>query len=234
MTRTKWIIFAIICLTVLGGMLFFTRQNNENITGDPFTIEKTGVNADHVFGSTTEEVVLIEYGDFQCPGCGGMYDKVKELKERYKDDLTFVFRNFPLTNIHPNALAAATVAEAAAKQGKFWEMHNALFESQEAWSNVSIERRNELFGQYAQQVGLNLDQYNKDIKGEDVTKKINHDRATGKKVGVDSTPSFYLAGKKLDQATWKDPATFEKVIQEAITKATGKTFTDVEPDKAHE
>jgi protein-disulfide isomerase len=188
----------------------------------------SGIETDHVFGNKDAKVVLVEYGDFQCPGCGGAYPKLKVLKETYKDEMAFVFRNFPLTTIHPNALTAASVAGAADKQGKFWDMHNLLYENQSAWENLSVSQRGDAFKNYATQIGLNVDTFLTDLSSADVAKKISSDRALGAKMKVDATPTIFLNGDKMpsdvvNDLTQKDGTLLKQKIEAAI-KAAGGTL----------
>jgi len=201
MTRTRWIIFGLICILALAGIVFFNKKDSVDVSStDPAKII-TGANGDHVFGKADAKVVLFEYGDFQCPGCGGAYPQLKTITEKYKDKIAFVFRNFPLTSIHPNALAAATAAEAAALQGKYWEMHDKLYEAQDDWSGVSATNRGEVFLGYARDLGLNTDKFTTDMSSQTVADKIARDRALGGKLDVSSTPTLYINDQKLDSDT---------------------------------
>ena len=220
MTRTRWIIFAIVTTLIIGGLFFLPKPNRVDVSNtDPAKVEQNTATADNVYGNKDAEVVLIEYGDFQCPGCGAAFPIVKGLKEKYKDDIAFVFRHLPLTSIHPNALAAATVAEAAGKQSKFWEMHDKLYENQQAWANLSAEQRTTTFEGYAKDIGLNVDQYNNDLSSEEISRKINRDRALAGKVNATSTPTFVLNGKNLEANAWQNKEEFEKLITDEIKKA---------------
>lgn len=201
MTRTRWIIFIAICALVLGGLVYMNKKD----TVDVSTINETGVIAatdtalgDNVYGKKDAKVVLIEYGDFQCPGCGGAFPQLKTLKETYKDKIAFVFRNFPITSIHPNALAAAAAAEAAGVQGKFWEMHDVLYENQDSWSGTAADERDAVFASYAKQLSLNLDKFKTDLTSKLVTAKISRDKSLGTKVKVQSTPTIFIGNEKLD------------------------------------
>src|SRR6478672_343329 len=132
MTRSRWIIFVLICVVTLGGLVLLSKKDTVNVDKEDPTkaVSETASSiGDHVYGNKAAKVVLIEYGDFQCPGCGGAFPQLKTIKETYKDQIAFIFRDFPLTTIHPNALAAATAAESAGLQGKFWEMHDMLYEN---------------------------------------------------------------------------------------------------------
>lgn len=197
MTRTRWIIFGLICLLALTGLVVFNKKDSVDVSSiDPAKII-TGANGDHVYGKADAKVVLFEYGDFQCPGCEGAFPKIKTIKETYKDNVALVFRNFPLTSIHPNALAAATAAEAAAMQGKFWEMHDKLYENQASWSSASAAARTDVLIQYASALGLNVDTFKADMSSTVVSDKIARDRELGSKSKVDSTPSFFINSEKL-------------------------------------
>lgn len=217
MSKKAWIIFAAVCVLILGSLVALSNSKKTNV-GDvdankiQTASEASGNIADHVFGKQDSKVVLVEYGDFQCPGCGGVYPTVKTIKEKYQDQITFVFRNFPLTQIHPNALVAAAAAESAGLQGKYWEMHDMLFEKQDSWKNASVKNRIDTFTQYAKELGLDVSKFSTDIASENVTKKVNYDKAIGEKINVSSTPTFILNGKELTQAEWGDPEKLEATI----------------------
>ncbi len=222
MNPTRWLIFAVVCIAAIGGLVFISQRESVNVNDtDPTAIEREGAFADRVYGNPDAKVVLIEYGDFACPGCGSASSTVTEVKQRYQDQMAFVYRHFPLTTIHPNALAAATVAEAAAKQGKFWQMHDLLFAngSQNTWEDLGAETRTQVFEDYARQIGLNIDQFKQDLTSEEVADKVNRDRALGRKVGVDSTPTFYLNGQKLESADYTTAGALDAKIREALKQA---------------
>lgn len=228
MDRTRWIIFAAICILLIGGLIVNKKTDSVNVdninAANVIKSDKKGTEiADHTFGSTSEKVVLIEYGDFQCPGCGSLYPGLHPLKEKYKDQLTFVFRNFPLTSIHPNALASATAAEAAGLQGKWWEYHDMLYENQDAWSSADSSKRTDIFVDYARKLGLNTTTFKKDLENDKVAQKIARDQALGKKIGATSTPTLVLNGKILDQDKWSSAKNLENTISDAI-KASGQTL----------
>lgn len=195
MDKIRWIIFGVICVVVLGGLVFLANKDKQDVSSiNPNSIiaSENGSIGDRVYGNKEAKVVIYEYGDFQCPSCGSAYPQVKAVKEKYKDQVAFVFRSLPLTSIHPNALAASSAAEAAGQQGKFWEMHDELYENQNSWSSASIETRNDIFEQYAQAIGLNMDQYRTDLTSKAVADKISRDRGIANKVKANSTPTFYL------------------------------------------
>lgn len=207
MTRTRWIVFVAVCALVLGGLAFMSKKDNVDVGSTDATkiIASTDTTiGDHAYGNKDAKVVLIEYGDFQCPGCGGAYPQLKNIKEKYKDDIAFVFRNFPLTSIHPNALAAAAAAEAAGLQGKFWEMHDALYDNQESWSNAVADQRDSIFDSYATELELDIDQFRTDRASKKVSEKISRDQALGRKMKVDSTPGVFIGNTKIGDETNTD------------------------------
>lgn len=224
MGKVGWIIFSVIAVGILAVLIATSGNSKLDVSSVDLNVahsasENSGNIADHVFGKIDSPVTLIEYGDFQCPGCGGAHPRVKAITEEYKDQLQFIFRNFPLTSIHPNAKAAAAVVEAAGLQGKYWEMHNLVFENQQAWSLLTGTERTDTFDGYARQLGLDITKFSTDWASEAVAQKITFDQALGKKAGVDSTPTFYLNGVKLDQAVWGDDDALRAAINTELTKA---------------
>jgi len=146
---------------------------------------------DHAEGPADAPLTLVEYGDYQCPYCGAAYPVVKRLQKTLGKKLRFVFRNFPLTQAHPYALIAAEAAEVAALQEKFWEMHDLLFEQQTLL-------KPEIIPSWAKRVGLNLEQFETDIKQGVVEKRIKEDRQSGIRSGVNGTPTFFINGARYD------------------------------------
>ena len=206
MTSKGWIIFATLCVAILGGMIFMAQKDKMDVSAiDVNKIQaataQSGDIADHTKGKTDSKVVLIEYGDFQCPGCASAQPVMKALVEKYKDKMTFVFRNYPLYQAHPNAFSSASAAEAAGLQGKYWEMYDMLFENQKSWSSLDASQRGSVFNGYAQALDLDLEKFTADVAATNVSKKITFDQALGKNIGVNATPAFYLNGEKLDEET---------------------------------
>jgi protein-disulfide isomerase len=147
---------------------------------------------DHVSGPHSAPIVLVEFGDFQCPYCGAAYPELKAVKEAMGDKLCFVFRNFPLTELHPFALRAAEFAEAAGSEGKFWQMHDLLFEHQNALDESNLIR-------YAQRIGLSEATIESAKRGGFLG-KVERDFESGNRSGVDGTPRLFINGQRWEGA----------------------------------
>lgn len=206
MSKLSWIIFAAVVVVLFGGLVIYSRSTNPSVDVsniDTNSIigasDQNGNIADHTFGKADSKVVLVEYGDFQCISCYNAHPKVKEITEDYKDQVTFIFRNFPLTSIHPNARAAAAAVEAAGLSGKYWEMHNAIFESKNDWENLNGDQRTEYFINKAKSLNIDEATFKENLAGTAVNQKISFDQALGKKLNVSGTPTFYLQGEKVNE-----------------------------------
>lgn len=198
----------LIILVILGFMLFDSdKRNLPQKPYSPFDIK----NDDWVFGNNDSPVTLIEYLDFECEVCGVYYPLVKELKEEYKSAIRVVIRYYPLPG-HPNSMTAARIVEAAGKQGKFWEMHNLLFETQKNWGER--KQSDDYFLQLASTLSLDMVQLKADFKSDEVLERVTRDKLEGTKIGVSGTPSFFLNGKKLQNP--RSIADFKTLINAAI------------------
>ncbi len=209
MSKQFWGVIVLI-VAVFIGIFMLTGSKSDAPGGKSST--KTLTN--HVIGKGLTKVTLVEYGDYQCPFCGQYYPILKQVQAQYNDQIFFQFRNYPLTNPHPNAFAAARAAEAAALQNKFWEMHDILYETQSQWSQLSDAIP--AFDQLAKQVGLDMAKYKADFASSKVNDLINADMAEGNRLGISGTPTFYLDGKKIEVTQSVDA--FKKVIDAAIAK----------------
>lgn len=169
---------------------------------------------DWIKGKKDAKVVVVEYSDLQCPACAAYYPLTKELLKLYGEQIGFVYRHFPLRNIHSNAQISAQVAEAAGVQGKFWEMHDLLFERQAKWAEEKDPKP--LFEGYAKELGLNVEQFKTDLESEKVASEVENDFQSGLKSGVNATPTFFINGKKI-----QNPRTFEE-FKSIIEKEIGK------------
>jgi protein-disulfide isomerase len=142
---------------------------------------------DHIQGPANAPVTLVEYGDYECPYCGAAYPIVKEVQQRLGERLRFVFRNFPLANMHPHATLAAEAAEAVGAEGKFWEMHDTLYEHQSALTEA------DLVG-YARELGIGTQKFTTALHGPTGAERVREDFASGIRSGVNGTPTFYIDG----------------------------------------
>jgi len=152
--------------------------------------------ADIATGPANAMVTLVEYADFQCPACGFEHPFIKQLLNDYNGKIRFVYRFFPLTNIHRHALEASQAAYAAGKQGKFWEMHDMLFEHQTDWAQANNTQ--DIFFSYAKKLNLDSYQYQKDFADGKTKDFIMNEENQGETIGVNSTPTFFINGKHLE------------------------------------
>jgi protein-disulfide isomerase len=176
---------------------------------------------DHILGPTDAPVTMIEYSDFQCPACAQYHPYVKRLVSEASTTLRLVYRHFPLDNIrpdgqvqHPNAVPAAIAAEAASRQGKFWEMHDLLFENQNDWAE--LKDANPVFETYATKLGLDLAKFKADLADKTIESGIQAEKSEGIRLGIDHTPTFFINGKVID-----NPQSYEqfKTIVDAAASA---------------
>ena len=213
MSKRFWAILAVIIVIFVGILLAKNHKTNAPGSGGKATV------TNHVEGKGQSGVTLVEYGDYECPYCGEFYPTVKQVAAKYNDQITFQFRNLPLTQIHQNAFAGARAAEAASLQGKFWEMHDLLYANQSAWENSnSVES---IFTSYASQLGLNTKQFQSDYASTKVNDTINADAAAFAKLGLPmQTPTFILDGKSVQPSNSVDA--FSQLIDNAIKQKQNK------------
>jgi protein-disulfide isomerase len=152
---------------------------------------------DHILGPANAPITIVEYGDYECPWCHNAVQIINQVREKLGDRLRFVFRHFPWTSIHPHASAAAEAAEAAAEQGKFWEMHETLFANQEHLADVDL-------GHLALKLGLDIYKFETSRSREKHRKRISADVASGQLSGVTKTPTFFINGKRYQGAIEAD------------------------------
>lgn len=209
----KFIGILVAILVVFAGIMLLGDKKSEAPTGGK---EDAKLLTNHVKGNADAKVTILEYGDFQCPYCQQYNTTINQVVETNKDKVKFQFRNFPLMSMHKNAFAAARAAEAASLQNKFWEMHDALYESTnwQIWTNASSPTN--FFEQYAKQIGLNVEQFKTDFSSTKVNDTINADLNEAKRLDITGTPTFYVNGKKTQINN--DPAEFQKVIDAELAK----------------
>jgi protein-disulfide isomerase len=218
------LIIVIVLAAALGGTWMFLRSSrqasnaNANANAADGALVAQGAEPPHIRGNAAAPVTLEEFGDFQCPSCGAYYPELKKIENEFGDKLRVIFREQPLVPMHVHALMAAQAAEAAGLQGRFWEMHDKLYENQTAWSDA--RDLVPIFVDYAKQVGLNTDQFLKDLNGEAVAARIFQDGKRAHALGVNSTPSFYVNGKEVKDDQLK-PEGLRDMIRQAM-RADGK------------
>lgn len=166
--------------------------------------------SDWVTGDQNGKAILIEYGDFQCPACIQYYPIIKRLKQEVTSGLTLVYRNMPLSQ-HANAMPAAQAAEAAGRQGKYWEMHDMLYEKHTEWE--SVKNPYQTFVGFAKDLGLDLDTFKNDYESTSVQDDIKADILSANKFGVNATPTFFLNGKKIQPTSYDE---FKQLVEAAI------------------
>lgn len=201
----------ILGVLILGFVGFLVYQNNDDSNSATGGEEVQA--SQHTQGAGTANVTLVEYGDFQCPSCAQFYPIVNEVKKEYGDRITFQFRHFPLTQIHQNAMAAHRAAEAAAKQDKFWEMHDILYERQNLWGQS--QNAAGIMEDYATELGMNVEQFKADFQSSEVNAIINADLKEGQDLKVSGTPTFVINGEVVELP---EPSLdgFKQLIDEAI------------------
>jgi protein-disulfide isomerase len=165
---------------------------------------------DHIRGAAEAPVTLLEYGDYECPYCGQAEMAIREVLTSFGDELRYVWRHLPLSDVHPNAQMAAEAAEAAAAQGRFWAMHDRLLEHQDELTTRDLAR-------HARELGLDADRLVHDLRHREYARRIADDVATADASGVAGTPSFFINGRRHSGAY--DVATLTAAVRRARTRA---------------
>lgn len=189
-------------IIIIGALVLFSKPTPEKpaLTRQDLIAPDT-----HTAGNASASAFLVEFSDFQCPACKAFQPAIDIILEKYKDKIQFAYRHFPLDK-HEHAVNAALTAEAAGEQGKFWDMGKLLFENQDRFSEA-------LWKNWANDLSLNLDEFESSFNSQKLKDKINRDRAYGDQIGVNATPTFYLNGKKLELTSQAD---LVKAVEEAI------------------
>lgn len=199
MTKEAKVLIGIAVAVIIGGVLLAIFANPKpKDPGAPVDTDSIIRDHNYMTGSLDAKVTLVEFADYQCPACAAANPILKQIISEYRNnpDFNFVFKNFPLDSIHPQARIAAEAAEAAGEQGKYWEMNELLFVNQSQWSgnNGALD----IFVQYAQQIGVeNIDQFRQSVQMRKYNEIISADVSDGNSLGVNSTPTIFINGQKL-------------------------------------
>jgi protein-disulfide isomerase len=216
MEKRFWAVIGIIIIAFAGAIwISSNKQSPTSSAGAQPT--------NHILGNTQAKVKLVEYGDYECPYCAQYYPIINQIATEYGSQISFQFRNLPITQIHPNAFAAARAAEAAGLQGKFWQMHDLLYaqnivyydSGQKDATWVGATNSELYFIQYATELGLNTTQFQKDYASTTVNNLINADVSAFTKTGLtEATPTFFLNGTQIQPV--ESIASFESYINAAL------------------
>lgn len=191
-SSTRWFWSVAVLALGLGAILFFSGGKSSQ--SPALLLDEVG-EGDRTRGIPGSRVILVEYGDYQCPACSTYHPIVEEVLAEYGGRITFVYRHFPLRQIHRQADLASRAAEAAGIQGKFWEMHALLYERQRLWADsLSAKER---MAAFARELGLNEERFLADFDSEAVRDKVENDLQGGIRSGVRGTPTFFLNGREL-------------------------------------
>lgn len=204
-------IISILVLTViiLGGVYFATVKSGSQKNN---SIDQQTLVREDSYKLGNGEITIVEFGDYQCPPCKTAQEIMKTISADYSGKITFVFRNFPLP-LHANSNIAALAAEAANAQGKFWEMHDKLYETQTEWSN--LENPLDAFVGYAQSISLDTEKFKQDVENKTYQNKIDRDLQDGTTISVLGTPSFFLNGVAVSDYTL---ANMKSIIDKTLKK----------------
>lgn len=212
----RLLLWLLVALVVIGSILIliFSQPIPDTTTPESQKLTKAVTADDWIRGNKDAKITLVEYSDFQCPACGFWEPPIQKLLTEFEGKVRLVYRQYPLVNLHQNALIAAQAAEAAGLQGKFWEMHDMLFTKQSDWSNQSADKIVQTFSDYA--TGLNMDakKFQIDLISEVVKNSVAEDQAGALAANLQGTPSFFLNGLKIN------PESYEQLKGFVTTMAT--------------
>lgn len=215
----KRIVFWLVILAIIGFFVYAIGKlatSTPDISGLPTDIAITA--ADHTLGNPEAKVELIEYADFQCPGCGAVHPVIKQLMTDYGDKVSYAYRHFPLPQ-HAHAKPMARAAEAAGKQNKFFEMHDLIFQSQSQWTDsINVEKT---INTFANQLKLNIDQFETDMNSSEIKNVVDASYSGGVSYGVNSTPTFFMNGSKINLP--RGLTEFKALIDQALITTANAT-----------
>ena len=190
-----WKIIGVMAVVAIGGSIVYSNSvSNKANEGVVFEA--------HVKGNSEATVTLTEYSDFQCPACGQFFKIIDEVMDEQGENIRFEYKHFPLTSIHPFAVPAAKAAEAAGQQGKFFEMHDRLFENQQIWSAGANPQA--YFNSYAEEMGLDMVLFKTHMKSSLINDKITNEFREARELGLTGTPTLFLNGQRMQFSTYQD------------------------------
>ena len=201
----------LLIVLLIGGLIFAMVQKTNDANPDGSQVIRSST---HVLDDAgADAVTVVEFLDFECPACGAFHPIVEDLRDKYEGKITYAVRYFPLSG-HVNSSTAAFSAEAAAQQGKFEEMLDKLFETQQQWAGAA-QPTPEVFRAFAQELGLDMAAYDKAVADPTVAERVAYDFNDGRELGVESTPTFFVNGEKLTMDSFDD---LETAIEEALAE----------------
>ncbi len=203
----KWIILsiaAIVFIAFFGTVIYLVKQQQNK----PVVLSAAG------YSKGSGDVTVVEFGDLQCPACKAYEPMVQQLSKDFKGKMKLVYKHFPLTSVHPNAMLAAKVAVAAGNQDKFWEMHDWLYDNQDSWSSLSGNEAREKMNAAAEKLKLDIEKFKKDVDSSETAQKITENQNEGIEAGVAGTPTFFIDNVRIE--TPPDYDSFKKIVQDAI------------------
>jgi len=201
----------IAAILAIGGFVLFSNGDGATNSSQKIDIDAS---IGYKRGPDNALVKIIEFGDFQCQACAGAAENFEKIQENNPEKVQIIYRHFPLTEIHRNAYSSAQAAEAAGAQGKFWEMYNLLFINQSTWSDLGDAT--EFYVEAAKTLGLDENKFRNELNNDDFKKKINFDSDFGDKVGVNSTPTFFINGKQFTGG--RSIEDWQKAVDQALAE----------------
>lgn len=189
------VIFSVLIVAIAALFINKSSLNSQPINKEQSKEILTVKKDDWIKGQPNSPITVVEYLDFECEACRVYYPITKRLKEEYGDKVSFVVRYFPLPG-HKNSMTSAMAVETAGKQGKFWEMHDILYDNQITWGEKQITDP-ALFIEYAKQIGLDMEKYKNDIGSQEIKDRINRDKNSATSLGIQGTPTFFINGEKI-------------------------------------
>lgn len=237
----KWIaiaaVSALFLILFVGVIIVAKNKNNPQASnasvsfadnGHPRMLTSQGEDATISANPAVKSITLVEYGDIQCPACKVYHPIVKQLLASYPERVKLIFKNFPLTSVHPNAMNAAIAAEAVGRQGKYFQFVDLMYEKQDEWAGLDDPQPK--FEEYVKSLGLSVEQFQKDQKDPAIAKLINDERNEGIQNGVSGTPSFFVDGKKIENPN--SIGDFKKIIDAELKTVSGQNPPQVQPTSA--